>query len=252
MLDSRTKLSLAFVEAAPYTTKYQWTRVTDGVLVRTAAVTESHLTIGLDMSSKVTLRISAGTTGVAPSQVHAVRLHSVTGQTMLVDPQRTPTISLLSRKTRLVAGVVTPQVITWSVDSLSAAPGVSITTARAKFDPFSSAVWPLMLRPVHGTVVVDTVPATPGVSFLLDGATFTTNAHGQGTSPVADLNGVDLRLRTSTAQATRATVSVLRVTRLTPAAPLPEAPCCCPGCQPTGVAEFHRLRRPGRLRPTDR
>jgi len=219
VLDSRTKLSLAYVKAAPHTTKYQWTRVTDGVLVRTAAVPESHLTIGLDMSSKVTLRISAGTTGVAPSQVHAVRLHSVTGQTMLVDPQRTPTISLLSRKTRLVAGVVTQQVITWSVDSLSAAPGVSITTARAKFDPFSSAVWPLILRPVHGTVVVDTVPATPGVSFLLDGATFTTNAHGQGTSPVADLNGVDLRLRTSTAQATRATVSVLRVTRLTPAAP---------------------------------
>lgn len=202
VLDSRTTLSLAYVKPAPHTAKYQ-----------------SHLTIGLDVTSKVTLRISGGTTGVAPSQVHAVRLHSVTGQTMLVDPQRTPTVSLLSRKTRFVAGVVTPQVITWSVDSLRAAPGVSITTARTKFDPFSSAVWPLMLRPVNGTVVVDTVPATPGVSFLLDGATFTTNAHGQGTSPVADLNGVDLRLGTSTAQATGATVSVLRVTRLKPAAP---------------------------------
>jgi hypothetical protein len=202
VLDSRTTLFLAYVKPAPHTAKYQ-----------------SHLTIGLDVTSKVTLRISGGTTGVAPSQVHAVRLHSVTGQTMLVDPQRTPTVSLLSRKTRLVAGVVTPQVITWSVDSLRAAPGVSLTTARAKFDPFSSAAWPLMLRPVHGTVVVDTVPATPGVSFLLDGATFTTNAHGQGTSPVADLNGVDLRLGTSTAQATGATVSVLRVTRLKPAAP---------------------------------
>lgn len=202
VLDSRTTLSLAYVKPAPHTAKYQ-----------------SHLTIGLDVTSKVTLRISGGTTGVAPSQVHAVRLHSVTGQTMLVDPQRTPTVSLLSRKTRLVAGVVTPQVVTWSVDSLRAAPGVSLTTARAKFDPFSSAAWPLMLRPVHGTVVVDTVPATPGVSFLLDGATFTTNAHGQGTSPVADLNGVDLRLGTSTAQATGATVSVLRVTRLKPAAP---------------------------------
>lgn len=202
VLDSRTTLSLAHVKPAPHTAKYQ-----------------SHLTIGLDVTSKVTLRISAGTTGVAPSQVHAVRLHSVTGQTMLVDPQRTPTVSLLSRKTRLVAGVVTPQVITWSVDSLRAGPGVSLTTARAKFDPFSSAAWPLMLRPVHGTVVVDTVPATPGVSFLLDGATFTTNAHGQGTSPVADLNGVDLRLGTSTAQATGATVSVVRVTRLKPAAP---------------------------------
>jgi hypothetical protein len=217
-LDSRTKLSLAYVKTAPHITKYQWTRVTNGVWVRTAAMPESHLTIGLDMSSKVTLRISAGTTGVAPSQVHAVRLHSVIGQTMLVDPQRTPTVSLLSRKTRLVAGVVTPQVVTWSVDSLHATPGVSITTLRAKFDPFSSAVWPLILRPVKGTVVVDTVPATPGVSFLLEGATFTTNAKGQGTSPVADLNGVDLRLRTSTPQATGSTVSILRVSRLKPSA----------------------------------
>jgi hypothetical protein len=89
---------------------------------------------------------------------------------------------------------------------------------RAKFDPFSSPVWPLILRPVKGTVVVDTVPATPGVSFLLEGATFTTNAKGQGTSPVADLNGVDLRLRVSTPQATGSTVSILRVSRLKPSA----------------------------------
>jgi hypothetical protein len=201
VLDARSTLSLAYVKPAPHTAKYQ-----------------SHLTLGLDVTSKVTLRVGGGTSGVAPSQVHAVRLHSVTGQTVLVDPQRTPTVDLLSRKTRLVAGVVTPQVVTWTVDSLRAAAGVSITTARASFDPFSSAVWPLMLRPVHGMVIVDTVPATPGVSFLLDGATFTTNAHGQGISPVADLNGVDLRLSASTAQATGSTVSVLRVSRLKPAA----------------------------------
>ena len=201
VLNSRTTLSLAYVKPAPHTAKYQ-----------------SHLTIGLDVTSKVTLRISRGTTGVAPSQVHAVRLHSVIGQTILVDPQRTPTINLLSRKTRLVAGVVVPQVVTWTVDSLRAALGVSITTLRAKFDPFSSSVWPLILRPVNGTVVVDTVPATPGVSFLLEGATFTTNAKGQGTSAVADLNGVDLRLRVSTAQAAGSTVSILRVSRLKPAA----------------------------------
>lgn len=201
VLDSRNTLSLAYVNPAPHTAKYQ-----------------SHLTIGLDVTSKVTLRISRGTTGVDPSKVHAVRLHSVLGQTILVDPQRTPTINLQSRKARFVAGVVVPQVVTWSVDSLRAAPGVSITTLRAKFDPFSSAVWPLMLRPVKGTVVVDTVPATPGVSFFLDGATFTTNSKGQGTSPVADLNGVDLRLRASTDQAAGSTVSVLRVSRLKPSA----------------------------------
>jgi len=197
VLDSRNTLSLAYVKPAPHTAKYQ-----------------SHLTIGLDVTSKVTLRISGGTTGVAPSQVHTVRLHSHTGQTILVDPQRNPTVSLLSRKTRLVAGVVT-----WTVDSLRAAHGVSITTARARFDPLSSAFWPLMLRPVNGTVVVDTIPATPGVIFVLDGATFTTNAHGRGTSLVTDLNGVDLRLRASTSQATASTVSVLSVSRLKPAAP---------------------------------
>jgi hypothetical protein len=201
VLDSRSTLSLAYVKPAPHSAKHQ-----------------SHLTVGLAVTSKVTLRISAGTTGVAPSQIHAVRLHSVIGQTILVDPQRTPTISLLSRRARFVAGVVVPQVVTWSVDSLRASPGVSITTLRAKFDPFSSGIWPLILRPVKGTVVVDTVPATPGVSFLLDGASFTTNAKGQGVTPVADLNGVDLRLRTSTAQAQGSTVSLLSVSRLKPAA----------------------------------
>ena len=201
VLDSRNTLSLAYVKPAPHSAKHQ-----------------SRLIIGLAVTSTVTLRISGGTTGVVPSQVHAVRLHSAIGQTIVVDPQRTPTINLLSRRPRFVAGVVVPQVVTWSVDSLRATPGVSITTLRAGFDPFSSPVWPLILRPVTGTVVVDTVPATPGVSFLLEGATFTTNAKGQGTSPVADLNGVDLRLRVSTPQAAGSTVSILSVSRLKPSA----------------------------------
>ena len=201
VLDSRNTLSLVYVKPAPHTARHQ-----------------SQLTVGLTVTSKVTLRISGGTTGVPPSQVHAVRLHSVTGQTIFVDPQRTPTISLLSRRARDVAGGVFPQVVSWTVDSLHATPGVSITTLRTNFDPFAGAVWPLILRPVKGTVVVDTVPATPGVSFLLDGASFTTNAKGQGVTPVADLNGVDLRLRTSTPQAQGSTVSLLRVTRLKPTA----------------------------------
>jgi hypothetical protein len=201
VLDSRNTLSLAYVKPAPHSAKH-----------------ESRLIIGLAVTSTVTLRISGGTTGVVPSQVHAVRLHSAIGQTIVVDPQRTLTINLLSRRPRFVAGVVVPQVVTWSVDSLRATPGVSITTLRASFDPFSSPVWPLILRPVTGTVVVDTVPATPGVSFLLEGATFTTNAKGQGTSPVADLNGVDLRLRVSTPQAAGSTVSILSVSRLKPSA----------------------------------
>ena len=167
VLDSRNTLSLAYVKPAPHSAKHQ-----------------SRLIIGLAVTSTVTLRISGGTTGVVPSQVHAVRLHSAIGQTIVVDPQRTPTINLLSRRPRFVAGVVVPQVVTWSVDSLRATPGVSITTLRAGFDPFSSPVWPLILRPVTGTVVVDTGPATPGVSFPPVGATFTPNPTGPGAPPV--------------------------------------------------------------------
>ena len=200
VLDSRNTLALAYVKPAPHTAKYQ-----------------SNLTIGLDVTSQVTLRISGRAAGVTPSQVHAVRLHSVTGQSILVDPQRTPTVNLLSRKPRLVAGVIVPQVVTWSVDSLHAAPGVSITTQRAKFDPLSGPIWALLIRPVAGTVILDTVPVTAGVSFLLEGASFSTDAKGHAKVPVADLNSGALQLSLTTDQATGSTVSLLGVSRLTPA-----------------------------------
>lgn len=195
-LDSRNSISLAYVKPALHLSKYQ-----------------SHLTVGLDVTSRVTLRISGGTTGVAPGQINAIRLHSVTGQTILINPQRSLTVNLLSRKARRIRGVGTSQVVTWSVDSLRSGPGVAITTPKAKFDPFSSSVWPMLLRPVTGTVVVDTFPATPGVSFLLEGASFSTDAKGHAAVPVADLNNVDNRLGLSTDQATGSTVSLLRVYR---------------------------------------
>jgi hypothetical protein len=202
VINSRTTVALASVHPGRHVAKYQ-----------------SHLTVGLDVSSLITLRVDPGHTGVPASDVGVVRLHSLTGQTVLVDVRHHPTVRLLARKSRVVSGQVTSQVVTWSVDSVRAGKGVSVTTKSGRFDPFSDPVWGLVLRPVAGTVVVDTVPATPGVSFLLDGASFSTDAHGQGVTSVADLNGVDARIALGTSHAASSdSVSVLRVSRLKPAA----------------------------------
>lgn len=202
LLDARTTLAIAFVSPAPHVAKH-----------------ESHLTVGLDLTSLVTLKVVPGHTKVPASNVGVVRLHSLTGQTVLVDVRHHPAVRLLSRKSRQVAGQPTSQVVTWSVDSVSAGKGVSVTTARGRFDPLADPVWLLLLEPVAGQVVVDTVPATAGVSFLLDGASFTTDAKGRGLTSVADLNGVDGRIGLGTdAAASSFTVSVLRVSRLKPAA----------------------------------
>jgi|GEM_PF-2234972 hypothetical protein len=201
-LDDRNTLTLAYVQAGAYSVKY-----------------ERRLTIGLDVTSQVALQISAGTTGVAPNTVQAVHLHSVTGLTTTVDPQSTSTVTLLSRQTRLVAGVVTSQVVTWTVDSVVAAPGISITTQQANVDPLASAVWSLVLQPVKGTVVIDTVPAMAHVSFVLEGASFTTDAQGHATAPVADLNGINTGLRLASPESGGSTLSLLRVFGLPPAGP---------------------------------
>lgn len=203
VLDSRTTMSLAFVKPVAHAGRH-----------------ESHLSVGLDVASTVTLAIGRGSTSVSPSTVRLVRLHSLAGQTVDVNPQRTATVSLLSRKARYVGGVVTTQVVSWTVDSLRAAAGVSVTATRSGFDPFTSRVWPLVLQPVRGTVVLDTVPATAGVTFLLGGASFTTDARGHAIAPVSDLNAVDSRLRLATPVASGGTtVSLLRVTRVAAGAP---------------------------------
>jgi hypothetical protein len=199
-LGRRHDLSLAFVLPAAHHVKY-----------------ESHLTVGIDVTSTVRLRIDPGSTGVPAAQVQALRLHSVTGRTRLVDPRRTRTVRLTSRTARR-AGSAAPEAITWTVDSLRVGGGSTFTSSRSAFDPFRSGTWRVQLRPVKGTVLVDTVPATPGATFVLDGATFTTDAGGQGTSSVADLNGVDQRLRLSNPQAAGVSVSIARIGRLAPGA----------------------------------
>lgn len=197
--DADTLLSVAKVHTSPHLRPH-----------------ESHLSIGLDITSRVRLAIGAGDTGVAPNTVHALRLHSLAGQVMDVNPRVTSELWLLARRTRLVANVLTSQPVTWSVDRVTTVPGVALTTAKPRFDPYPNRVWDLELRTVHGTARILTVPATAGVQFLLDGAIVTTGTDGTVNTPVSDLNALDQRLSLATHAAGAASVSVLRISRLKP------------------------------------
>ena len=177
-------------------------------------VGESHLSVGLNVSSQVQLSIDSGLTGVSVSAVHLVRLHSIAGEVRNVNPQLTQQLTLLSRRTRLVGGTLRAQQVTWSVDQVNVGPGVALTTTTPRFDPFGRSAWRLQLQTVHGTVFIRTVPSTPGVAFLLEGATITTGADGTAVAPVADLNNVNTRLRLATAAAGDLQVSNPRVSKL--------------------------------------
>jgi len=175
-----------------------------------AAPHESHLAVGLDVASQVSVQIDPGRTGVPVGEVESLRLHSNTGQRLTVDPRRTQQLRLLSRQTHLVAGTLTAQIVTWSVDSVVAGPGVSLRAKEPGFDPFGHPTWQLQLQPVRGTVTIDTVPGTAGVTFTLDGATITTDANGRGEGVIGDLNDAKDRVRLATPAAGPLTVSVLR------------------------------------------
>ncbi|MGZ6793038.1 MAG: hypothetical protein ACXVFV_08800, partial [Mycobacteriales bacterium] len=179
---------------------------------------ESRLSVGLDLTSLVRLTVAPGTSGVPVSSVRSVRLHALTGQQLTVDPRGAPTVALLARRAQLVAGRLTSQVVTWGVERVLAGPGVAVGTTQPRFDPLGRSSWPLVLQAVSGTVAVSTVPATPGVVLLLDGATLTTGPDGTATAPVSDLNGVADRLRLDTDAAAGATVRLLHVGRLKPRA----------------------------------
>lgn len=177
---------------------------------------ESHLTVGFDVSTSVRLQLAEGDAHVSPSSVHQLRLHSITGQIILVDPQKTHDVTLSARKARLIRGVLTAQPVTWTVDRVAVAPGVSVQTAGGRFDPFGHPTWPLQLAPIHGTVDIQTVPATPGVTFLLDGASITTTANGTASAPIGDLNNVNQRLKLADSTAEPLLVSNMRVSKLPP------------------------------------
>ena len=179
---------------------------------------ESRLTLGLDVSTQLSLQINPGDTGVAASMVRSVRLHSSAGDRIDVDPRVSPYVSLSSRRARLQNGVLRSQIVTWSVDSVKAGPGVALTAQNQGFDPFGQSTWSLDLQAVRGTVVVDTVPRTAGVVFFLEGATITTGENGRGTGVVGDLNGVADRIRLKSPQAGPSSVSLMRIAKLPPGA----------------------------------
>jgi hypothetical protein len=193
----RTTATLSKVQALPHTVAHQ-----------------SRLAIGLNLTESVRVRVSRGTTHFAPSSVRAVRLHSIAGQVIVVDPQKTQRVSLLSRRTYLQQGVLTVRRVTWSIDRIRAGPGVALTSAEPRFDPASSPIWDVALQPMKGTVEITTVPAVEGVVFLLEGASITTGPDGKAEAPIGDLNGVDRRLQLDTPTVGSQHVSVLRVGRL--------------------------------------
>jgi hypothetical protein len=172
----------------------------------------------LDVTTQLSLQINPGDSGVAASMVRSVRLHSIAGDRIDVDPRQSPYVSLSSRRTRLQNGVLRTQVVTWSVDSVKAGPGVALSARDQGFDPFGQSTWSLDLHAVGGTVVVDTVPKTPGVVFTLEGATITTGANGSGTGVVGDLNGVADRIHLKSPRAGPFSVSLMRIVKRPPGA----------------------------------
>ncbi|MGH8960751.1 MAG: hypothetical protein ACRDWT_06010 [Jatrophihabitantaceae bacterium] len=200
-VDANTRIELSKVAVLPHSAAHQ-----------------SRLGVGLNVFRSVHLLLSSGSSGVAVSAVRSVRLRSVTGSVVSTDPRTARSVSLLSVRTTLVRNVLTAQQVSWYVERISAGPGIAVTTSTPRFDPSTRRTWALPLQTVHGTLEIATVPSTPGALFLIDGAVATTGSDGRASVPIANLNGVDSRLRLATPAAGDLTVSLLRVTRMKPRA----------------------------------
>jgi hypothetical protein len=200
-LDANTRVALSKVAVLPHSAAHQ-----------------SRLEVGLDVFSTVRVQLNSGHTGVATSAVRSVRLRSVTGSVVTVDPHRTRPVSLLSRRTTLVHNVLTAQAVTWYVERIAAGPGVALTTATPRLDPFTKRTWALTLETVHGKLDIATVPPTSGALFVIDGAVAVTGRDGRATAPVANLNGVESRLRLAAPAAGDVVVSLLKVSKVKPPA----------------------------------
>ena len=172
------------------------------------------LTVGLNVTVPVRLSIVAGSSGVEPGSVHAVRLHSIDGHIVTVDPSTTTVVPLLAERTVLQHGRLVVRAITWTVDSVTASPGVAVTVSRAAFDPSLHDTWLLTLQPVAGTVRVETVPAIPGVHLVVAGVPVTTAQGGVATVAVPDVNNVAKLVTLASTDAGGETVAIHRVERI--------------------------------------
>lgn len=201
-VDARTSVSLLRVSPQPHTAPHV-----------------SNLAVALEVRSEVRLRLNPGVTGIAPTDVTSLRLHSVAGQVITVDPQRHRVVELETQRAMLQHGVLRPQDVTWTVDRVVTGSGAVVTTDRHRFFPLARPVWSVNLVPVAGTLHVQTIPATPGVQFSLGGQSLTTGAHGRVTSQVSDLNAAAGRITLVTPWADQARVRLMHVGHLPPGQP---------------------------------
>jgi hypothetical protein len=175
---------------------------------------QSHLTIGLDVTSPARIKLLQADSHIPPSHVTQLGLHSILGQRLKVDPRRGTLLHLLSRKIHYVHGQLQAQAVTWAIEGTKADPGISVTTSEPRFDPFGHRRWVVRLAPVAGTVRVVTVPRTAGVQFDLNGTSLTTGRNGIGVAPVSDLNYVKEGLTLASSSAGKYQVSALRVSKM--------------------------------------
>ncbi|HEY2296955.1 MAG TPA: hypothetical protein VGH43_04460 [Jatrophihabitans sp.] len=175
---------------------------------------ESHLTLGLDVTSPVKIKVLQENSHIPPSHVEELDLHSILGERRKLDPRRAQLLHLLSRKVHYVHGRLRAQPVTWAVEGVHADPGISVTSSQPRFDPFGSPTWKVHLAPVKGTVRVITEPRTPNVQFDVAGTALTTGPNGIGTAPVTDLNYVQDKLTLASSKAGQYQVSALRVSKL--------------------------------------
>lgn len=185
-----------------------------GKVMQVAAAPHSRtLEIGLDVTSPVRVNLVAGSSGISPAHVKTVRIRSINGQTLTIDPAGSTVVDLLSRKTRFERGHLVAHTITWQAERLSTTGGITATTPRTPFDPLSSSVWTIPIEPASGVVQVSTIPAMPGVVLTVGGTTVTTAANGTADAAVADLNGIRERVALATTSAGDDTVSIRHVSR---------------------------------------
>jgi hypothetical protein len=169
------------------------------------------VTVGLNVTVPVRLSLAEGTSGVQPSTVRVVRVHSSHGTTVSVNPNAGSALPLLATRTAYQHGRLVAEHIAWTVDSITADPGVAVTTARKAFEPATGSSWVLTLAPLAGSVTVQTVPATAGVHLTVAGKSVTTGADGTGSVTVSDLNDVAHKVRLADAAAEGSAVAIHRV-----------------------------------------
>lgn len=169
------------------------------------------LSVGLNVASPVNVSVDPGTVPEAVASVRSLHLSSSIGEHLDLDPHSGGVVVMTSRRVHLVQDELVAQPVTWLVSSVGSGSGLAIRSASGPFDPYGHPQWQVPLQPVPGTVMVQTVPSTPGVRFEMDGSAAVTGADGSVELAAADLNDPARRLRLLTGPAGETEVSLARV-----------------------------------------